>query len=71
MATAQITFDLSNHDDRMELSRYQASLNMACFIFEVLMNGQRKFDNEEAHKVFEYLHQEAKDQGIDIEKLIE
>lgn len=71
MATAQITFDLNDHDDRMELARYQASMNMACFIFEILMNGHRKFDSDEAHKVFEYLHNEAKQQGIDIEKLIE
>jgi hypothetical protein len=71
MATAQITFDLSNHDDRMDMARYQASLDMAIYIFEILNNGHRKFDSEEANKVFKYLHEEARDQGIDIDKLIE
>jgi len=72
MPTAQITFDLANHDDRMELARYQASLNMACFIFEILMNGKRQFeDNGNVDDIWEYLWQEARDQGIDIEKLIE
>ena len=71
MATATITFDLENHEDRMSLNRFNASLDMAIFIFEILNNGHRKFDSEEATKVFEYLHEEARNQGIDIDKLIE
>ena len=71
MPTAQITFDLNNHDDRMELARYQASLNMACFIFEILNNGHRHFDTEEAHKVFEYLHNEARNHNVNIDQIIE
>ena len=72
MATAQITFDLTNHDDRMELARYQASLNMAIFIFEVLHNGRRKFeDGGTIEGVWKWLWEEARDQGIDIDKLIE
>lgn len=71
MATATITFDLDKHEDRMELARFNASLDMAIYIFEILNNGHRKFDSEEANKVFEYLHEEARNQGIDIDKLIE
>lgn len=71
MATVTITLDLDNHEDRMELNRFNASLDMAIFIFEILNNGHRKFDSEEATKVFEYLHDEARNQGIDIDKLIE
>lgn len=71
MPTATITFNLDEHEDRMELARYQASLDMAIFIFEILNNGHRKFDSREATKVFEYLHEEARSQGIDIDKLIE
>jgi hypothetical protein len=55
----------------MSLNRFNASLDMAIFIFEILNNGHRKFDSEEATKVFEYLHEEARSQGIDIDKLIE
>jgi hypothetical protein len=55
----------------MELSRCQASLDMAIYIFEILNNGHRKFDSEEATRVFEYLHEEARNSGIQIDKLIE
>lgn len=71
MATATFTFDLDKHEDRMELARFHASLDMALFIWEVLHNGHRRFDSEDAYKVFEYLHEEARNQGIDIDKLIE
>jgi hypothetical protein len=71
MATATLVFDLNDHDDRMELSRCQASLDMAIYIFEILNNGHRKFDSEEATRVFEYLHEEARNSGIQIDKLIE
>lgn len=71
MATATLTFDLDKREDRMEFNRFHASLGMAIFIFEILYNGHRKFDSEEANKVFEYLHEEARNQGIDIDKLIE
>jgi hypothetical protein len=71
VATATITFDLSNHEDRMELNRFHASLDMAIYIFEILNNGHRNFDSEEADKVFKYLHEEARNQGIEIDKLIE
>ena len=71
MPTATITFNLDNHDDRMELARCHAALDMAIFIHEILNNGHRRFDSQEASKVFEYLHEEAREQGINIDKLIE
>jgi hypothetical protein len=56
----------------MEMARYQASLNMAIFIFEVLHNGRRKFeDGGTIEGIWQWLWEEARDQGIDIDKLIE
>jgi hypothetical protein len=72
MAKAQITFDLTNHDDRMDLARYNASLDMALFIWEVLYNGRRRFeDGGTIEGIWQWLWDEARDQGIDIDKLIE
>lgn len=71
MAFAIIKYDLSDHEDRMEYRRAVASLDMACFIFEVLMNGKKQCAEKTIDQVWEYLWQEAKDRDINIDKLIQ
>lgn len=74
MAVAIIKYDLSNPDDEMDFARANASMNMACFIFEILNNGKRHFKHKEnatIDDVWEYLWQEARDNGVDIDKLIQ
>lgn len=74
MAVALIKYDLNNPDDEMDFARANASLNMACFIFEILNNGKRHFKHKEnvtIDDVWEYLWQEARDNGVDIDKLIQ
>jgi hypothetical protein len=72
MATATLTFDLDKHEDRIELSRYQASLDMACMLHEVLLNGRKHFpDGNDIDKVWEYLWEQARDYDINLDKIIE
>lgn len=74
MAVAIIKYNLNDPDDEMDFARANASLSMACFIFEILNNGKRRFkDNENVtiDDVWEYLWQEARDNGVDIDKLIQ
>ena len=72
MAYAILKYDLNDHDDRLSHSRAVASFDMACYIFEVLMNGRRRFsDCECADEVWEYLLEEANNHNINIDKLIE
>ena len=74
MAIVNIKYDLSDPDDRKALERAIYSLDMACYIFEVLINGKTRFKhNEDAtvDDVFEYLWQQAKEHNIDVDKLIE
>jgi hypothetical protein len=76
MAVALIKYDLSNEDDKMDYKRANASLNMACFIFEVLMNGKKiclsKYgENATIDDVWQYLWDTAKDNGVEIDNLIQ
>lgn len=71
MAFAIIKYDLSDPEDRMEYRRAVASLDMACFIFEVLMNGKKHCAEMTIDEVWEYLWEEAKDRDINIDKLIQ
>lgn len=74
MAIAVIKYDLSNPDDKMDFARANASMNMACFIFKILNNGKRIFKHNEnvtIDDVWEYLWEEARDNGVDIDKLIQ
>lgn len=72
MATAIIKYDLNDPDDRMDFDRANASLKMASFIFEILLNGKKKFrDCDCADRIWEYLLDEAKDKGVNIENLIQ
>lgn len=71
MAFAILKYDLSDHDDRMEHRRVVASLDMACFIFEVLMNGKKRCAKMTIDEVWQYLWEEAEDRDINIDKLIQ
>lgn len=72
MPKAVIKFDLDNHDDEMAYRRANASLGMACFIHEVLLNGKRRFEHGTTiEAIWEWLWETAKDNGIDIDNIIE
>lgn len=74
MAIVNIKYDLSDRDDAMALQRAMYSLDMAAYIFEILMNGKRHFkhnENATIDDVFEYLWEQAREHKIDIDKLIE
>lgn len=71
MAQAVITYNLNDPDQRQEFRRVVASLDMACFIFEVLRNGRRNFkDHKHVDEIWEWLHQTADDHNINIDNLI-
>ncbi len=72
MAIVNIKYDLNDPDDRMGLQRAMNSLDMASFIFEVLLNGKKKFrDCEGAEEIWQYLYKEAENHKINIENLIQ
>jgi hypothetical protein len=72
MAIVNIKYDLNDPDDRMALQRAMNSLDMASFIFEVLLNGKKKFRYcEGAEKIWQYLYEEAENHKINIENLIQ
>ena len=74
MAIVNIKYDLSDRDDAMALQRAMYSLDMAAYIFEILMNGKRHFKHKEnatVDDVFEYLWEQAREHKIEIEKIIE
>lgn len=80
MSTATLTFDLSDSDDRIEFNRATKALDMAMMLWELDMNGYRKFtkynERQEAayqqgiEEVFEYIRELLKEYQIDVEQLI-
>ena len=80
MSTATLTFDLSDGDDRIEFNRATKAFDMAMALWELQMNGYRKFTKynerqEEAYQegieeVFEYIRELLKEHQIDVEQLI-
>jgi hypothetical protein len=80
MSKANLTFDLDDRDDRMEFDRMMKSKDMALMLWELDMNGYRKFtkynDRQEAayqegiEEVFEYIRELLKEHQIDVEQLI-
>ena len=76
MAVAILKYNLSDEDDKMDFKRVSASLNMACFIFEVLNNGKKiclsKYgENATIDDIWEYLWETARDNGVEIDNLIQ
>ena len=80
MSKATLTFDLSDGDDRMEFERMMKAKDMAMALWEIDMNGYRKFtkynDRQEGayqdgiEEVFEYIRELLKEHQIDVEQLI-
>ena len=80
MSTATLTFDLSDSDDRYEFNRVTKARDMAMMLWELDMNGYRKFtkynDRQEGayqegiEEVFEYIRELLKEHQIDVEQLI-
>jgi len=80
MSKANLTFDLDDSDDRMEFERMMKSKDMALMLWELDMNGYRKFtkynDRQEGayqegiEEVFEYIRELLKEHQIDVEQLI-
>jgi hypothetical protein len=80
MSTATLTFDLDDRDDRIEFNRATKALDMAMMLWELQMNGYRKFTKyndrqEDAYQegieeVFEYIRELMREHQIDVEQLI-
>ena len=80
MSTATLTFDLSDGDDRFEFNRITKALDMAMALWELDMNGYRKFtkynDRQEAayqegiEEVFKYIRELLDEHQINVEDLI-
>jgi hypothetical protein len=80
MSTATLTFDLNNSDDRVEFNRITKARDMAMLLWEIEMNGYRKFTKynerqegayqEGIEEVFEYFRALLSHHEIDIDQLI-
>jgi len=80
MSKANLTFDLDDRDDRIEFERMMKSLDMAMMLWELDMNGYRKFTKynerqddayqEGIEEVFEYIRGLLREHNIDVEQLI-
>jgi hypothetical protein len=80
VSKATLTFDLNDSDDRMEFERMMKAKDMAMLLWEIDMNGYRKFtkynDRQEAayqegiEEVFEYFRALLSHHEIYIEQLI-
>ena len=80
MSTATLTFDLSDSDDRMEFNRATKAKDMAMMLWELDMNGYRKFtkynDRQEGayqegiEEVFKYIRELLDEHQINVEDLI-
>jgi hypothetical protein len=80
MSKATLTFDLNDSDDRMEFERMMKARDMAMLLWEIDMNGYRKFtkynDRQEGayqegiEEVFEYFRALLSHHEIYIEQLI-
>ena len=80
MSTATLTFDLSDGDDRFEFNRMTKALDMAMALWELDMNGYRKFtkynDRQEGayqegiEEVFKYIRELLDEHQINVEDLI-
>jgi len=80
MSKANLTFDLDDRDDRIEFERMMKARDMAMVLWELDMNGYRKFtkynDRQEAayqegiEEVFEYIRDLLQQHQINVEDLI-
>jgi hypothetical protein len=75
MATANIQYNLDDHDDQMAFNRAMKSTDMALALFEILYNTRRKVehlpDSDALDAVFEIIHNELQSRDIDLDQLID
>lgn len=78
---ATFEFDMNDPDDIMAHLRCTKSLDMACALWDILLNSKKGFQYEiEANKyetqydlldaVYEMLHERMREKNIDIEELL-
>ena len=80
MSKATLTFDLSDSNDRMDFERMMKAKDMAMMLWEIDMNGYRKFTKynerqegayqEGIEEVFEYFRALLSHHEIYVEQLI-
>jgi hypothetical protein len=85
MSKAKLEFDLTDFDDKMEFERCTKSTDMCLVIFEMVYNMKKRlyYDVESKEEkgenltvydgidlVFDKLHEELSERGIDIDRLI-
>jgi len=80
VSKATLTFDLNDSNDRVEFNRITKARDMASLLWEIDMNGYRKFTKynerqEDAYQegieeVFEYFRALLSHHEIDVEQLI-
>ena len=80
MSKATLTFDLDDRDDRIDFERMMKARDMASLLWEIEMNGYRKFTKynerqegayqEGIEEVFEYFRALMTHHEIDVEQLI-
>jgi hypothetical protein len=80
MSKANLIFDLDDRDDRIEFERMMKAKDMAMALWELDMNGYRKFTKynerqegayqEGIEEVFEYIRGLLREHNIDVEQLI-
>ena len=80
MSKATLIFDLSDGDDRFEFNRVTKARDMAITLWEIDMNGYRKFTKynerqegayqEGIEEVFKYIRELLDEHQINVEDLI-
>lgn len=82
MATATLTFDLNNLDDRYDHLRAVRSADLAVVLFQIINNGKKVIENkmelcddlgpyDTLDLVYEYISEVLNEYGIDIDKFIQ
>ena len=82
MATATLTFDLNNLDDRFDHLRAVRSADLAVVLFQIIHNGKTAIENkmelvddlgpyDTLDLVYEYISEVLNEYGVDIDKFIQ
>lgn len=82
MATATLTFDLNNIDDRFDHIRCVRSTDLAVVIFQIVNNGKKDIENrmelcdnlgpyDTLDLVYDYIHSVLNEYGIEIDTLVQ
>ena len=80
MAKAILEYDLNDQDDTMAHLRAVKSLDMALVLWEMAYNVKKRINNQiefekldaydAVEKIFEKLHEELNDHGINLDELV-